>query len=311
MPSIPDVVHIGSASRDRTPEDPRGWRLGGGVTYASLTTARLGLATAAWIGLDPAAMHASELDLLRAAGVDVIAVPLAEGPVFDNIERPGGRVQFASRAGVRMPDVPPPSAWRRATAWSVVPVADELPHAIASWIPDGAFVAFGWQGLLRSLRSGARVRRRRPAAHPVLSRADLVGLSRTDVARDIPLRALTAHLRDGARLCVTDGADGGRVLEVLDGEAAVTHRFTAVRAPRIVDETGAGDVFLAALSAVVLGRAARPTGLTGPSWPTPDDLRFAAGAAALAVGDPGVLGIPVDRAAVRRVAGLLEPPDDD
>ena len=37
-----------------TPDDPRGWRLGGGVTYAALTTARLGLRTAAYIGVDDA-----------------------------------------------------------------------------------------------------------------------------------------------------------------------------------------------------------------------------------------------------------------
>jgi hypothetical protein len=29
---------------------PRGWRLGGGATYAALTTARLGLRTAAVVG---------------------------------------------------------------------------------------------------------------------------------------------------------------------------------------------------------------------------------------------------------------------
>ena len=48
MPAV-DVVHVGSASRDLTDDDPRGWRLGGGVTFAALTTARLGLRTAAVI----------------------------------------------------------------------------------------------------------------------------------------------------------------------------------------------------------------------------------------------------------------------
>src|SRR6478752_3913971 len=45
-----EVLHVGSASRDLTSDDPRGWRLGGGVTYAALTTARLGLRTAAVVG---------------------------------------------------------------------------------------------------------------------------------------------------------------------------------------------------------------------------------------------------------------------
>jgi hypothetical protein len=31
-PARPDVVVVGSAARDIDPTDPRGWRLGGGVT---------------------------------------------------------------------------------------------------------------------------------------------------------------------------------------------------------------------------------------------------------------------------------------
>ena len=76
--SAPEVVHVGSASRDITAEDPRGWRLGGGVTYAALTTARLGLRTAAIIGVDASAATATELGMLADAGVDVQLVELPE-----------------------------------------------------------------------------------------------------------------------------------------------------------------------------------------------------------------------------------------
>ena len=58
-----EVVHIGSACRDVVPEDPRGWRLGGGVTYASLTTARLGLRTAAIVGVDATAATARNANI--------------------------------------------------------------------------------------------------------------------------------------------------------------------------------------------------------------------------------------------------------
>ncbi|HLO35619.1 MAG TPA: hypothetical protein VK194_06035, partial [Candidatus Deferrimicrobium sp.] len=91
---VPTVVVVGSAARDIAEDDPRGWRLGGGVSYSALTTARLGLATAAIVGVDAAAATASELDLLRDAGVDVHLVPLEHGPVFVNIERPEGRLQI-------------------------------------------------------------------------------------------------------------------------------------------------------------------------------------------------------------------------
>ena len=103
-----DVVHLGAASRDLTDDDPRGWRLGGGVTYAALTTARLGLATAAAIGLDELAATAWELEMLRDAGVEVRPIRLPEGPVFVNQERPTGRVQVAHSVGVRLPDEPLP-----------------------------------------------------------------------------------------------------------------------------------------------------------------------------------------------------------
>ncbi len=39
----PDVVIVGSATRDLSDEDPRGWMLGGGVTFGALALARLGL----------------------------------------------------------------------------------------------------------------------------------------------------------------------------------------------------------------------------------------------------------------------------
>src|SRR6185295_20414519 len=39
----PMVLVVGAASRDITPDDPRGWRLGGAATYGSLLLARLGL----------------------------------------------------------------------------------------------------------------------------------------------------------------------------------------------------------------------------------------------------------------------------
>ena len=106
-PSI-EVLHVGSASRDLTSDDPRGWRLGGGVTYAALTTARLGLRTAAVIGIDDAGADAAEFDLLRAAGVDLMLARLVESPVFDNQETATGRVQICHAVGRPLDVLPGP-----------------------------------------------------------------------------------------------------------------------------------------------------------------------------------------------------------
>src|SRR5206468_3416521 len=92
--ATPTVVVVGAAARDLAGDDPRGWRLGGGVSYSALTTARLGLATGAIVGVDEPAASASEIGLLREAGVHVHLVPLGHGPVFVNIERPTGRLQL-------------------------------------------------------------------------------------------------------------------------------------------------------------------------------------------------------------------------
>src|SRR5215831_17540461 len=66
MDGTPDVVVVGAAARDIVHDDPRGWRLGGGVSYAALTLARLGLRTGALVGADPEAARSRELDFLRA-----------------------------------------------------------------------------------------------------------------------------------------------------------------------------------------------------------------------------------------------------
>ncbi len=135
----------------------------------------------------------------------------------------------------------------------------------------------------------------------VVARADLVGLSRNDIGPHVGLEALTCLLRDGARLAVTDGAAGGEIVDVLAGLPARRRPYPPVHVGPEVDATGAGDVFLAALLAAVLGRAARL------DWPTDEQLRFAAAAAAIVVGAPGLEGVPADAAAVRRVAATAAP----
>ncbi|MDQ3938107.1 MAG: hypothetical protein M3253_05440, partial [Chloroflexota bacterium] len=69
-PDNPSLLVIGAATRDVDADDPRGWRLGGGVTYGALTVARLGLAVRALIGVDDEASLAAELELLARSGVE-------------------------------------------------------------------------------------------------------------------------------------------------------------------------------------------------------------------------------------------------
>jgi len=130
-PVPPTVVVVGAAARDITDDDPRGWRLGGGVSYSALTTARLGLRTGAIVGVDAEAAGAWELDLLRSAGVDVRLVPLQHGPIFVNIERPEGRLQECRNSSDPVPLAAVPPEWLAAPGWILAPVAAELPAAWA------------------------------------------------------------------------------------------------------------------------------------------------------------------------------------
>ena len=292
------VVHVGSACRDVAPEDPRGWRIGGGVMYAALTTARLGVRTAAVVGVDAEAAGAAELDTLRDAGVDILRVPLPEGPIYHNVETPTGRVQTCVQPGVPLPIPTLPAAWLAAPGWSVVPVAGEIDDTWADVVPEGAHVAVAWQGLLRDLRAGERVRHRPPTPSRILERADLIGVSRHDVAPDIPLRTLWSLLRPGADLLITQGDQGGLLLRLgSDGPDAML-RYRSPASDAETDPTGAGDTFLAALHASGL-RAAGASGATGVPGPERQDvirdsldLRFAAAAGSLVVEDWGLAGVP-------------------
>ncbi len=291
-PSV-EVVHVGAACRDITPDDPRGWRLGGGVTYAAMTTARLGLRTAAVVGVDAEANGAPELDALRDAGVDLLRVPLWEGPVFHNVETPSGRVQTCVQVGTPLPVHDLADAWRSAPGWSIVPVADEVPDAWAALIPHGAYVAVAWQGFLRELAAGQRVTRRAPRPSPLVARADLIGVSHHDLAPETPVADLLRLLHPGADLLITRGSEGGLLVHVGPDGPTDTLRYLPTATDREIDPTGAGDTFLAALHASVL----RPGILGRRGSRARLDLRFAAAAGSLVVEGHGLAGVP-DRAAV-------------
>jgi sugar/nucleoside kinase (ribokinase family) len=284
-PPLPQVVVVGSASRDVTGDDPRGWRLGGGVTYGALTTARLGLRTAALIGADAEAAGAWELDLLREAGVELVVAALPRGPVFDNREQPGGRVQVCLEPGVPLAPERIPPAWTAAPAWLLAPVASELPDAWATIPAPDACVAFGWQGILRHLEAGQVVRHLSPGPSPLLLRADLIGVSRHDLLHELAVSVVCRWLGREDELLLTCGDEGGLLITLGEHRIQRLVRYPPIAAAADVDPTGAGDVMLAAvLVARIAGGAAGRGGGR--------DLRLGAAASSLVVERPGLLGVP-------------------
>jgi len=283
-----DLVVVGAASRDLAGGDSRGWRLGGAATYCSLTAARLGMRVGCLLGLDPEAVERAgdELEMLASAGVLVSIVNLGSGPVFENIERDGHRRQRWLSASDRIPVAALPDEWRGTAAWLLVPVAGEVGPEWAGIPAAGAAVGIGWQGLLRELAPGGRVERIAPARSPLLAAAGLVVASVDDVDSRTRIEALRP-LAPRAAIVLTAGASGGMAL----GATGLV-RYRALRADEIVDPTGAGDVFLAALMTAWL--------LTG-DVATPATLGFAAAAGSCAVEGLGLAGVPTRTQVVDRL----------
>lgn len=298
MDDVPSVVVVGAACRDLVDDDDRGWRLGGGASYSALALARLGLRVGALVVADPLAERSRELDMVREAGVEVVVVPGARGPVFINTETPEGRVQHTPQVSDPVDPAALPERWRSARAWMFAPVAAELPEAWAGIPPRDALVALGWQGLLRVLRAGEPVRHLPPGPSTLVRRADLVGVGRDDVDASTTAGDLAALLHPGATLLLTDGIRGGLAVEVSgDGREGVTRRWESIPVERYVDPVGAGDTFLSGVFAAWVD----PSIAAG--WAGPDaDLRVGAACGSLVLEGPGLFGVPDLDAARRRMA---------
>ncbi len=150
----PTLVVVGAATRDVAPDDARGWKLGGGVTYSAMAAARVGVQVRALIGVDDVAATADELDTLRMAGVDVHLVPLDSGPVFDNRRTPTGRKQFALAASDLLSVASLPPAWHAPHSALLAPVAGELDHDWSAAFAPATFVTARRSGPVAQTPSG-------------------------------------------------------------------------------------------------------------------------------------------------------------
>jgi sugar/nucleoside kinase (ribokinase family) len=294
-------VVVGAASRDLTADDPRGWRLGGSGTYVSLAAARLGLEVGCVLGIDEPAADASELELLKEAGVRLRRVALGHGPVFENVERDGHRRQRWTSESDPIPVASLPGGWERSRGWVLGPVAGEVGEDWAEVPSAGTAVCLGWQGLLRDFAPDGWVVRVATRSSALLSRAGLVCASLDDLPRDASIDGLRG-LSPRASLVLTDGERGG--LAISPGHDGATgpewqHRMYRYRAilARSVDPTGAGDVFMAALTAAWLS--------TG-ELATPRALRLAAAAGSCAVEAPGLAGVPTRDQVLARLGDGLQ-----
>ena len=284
------MVVVGSASRDLAADDPRGWRLGGAAAYCSLAAARLGLRVGCVLGVDGEAADADELGILRAAGVELRLVRLDHGPVFENLDWDGHRIQRWLSKSDEIPLAALPSAWIEARGRLLVPVAGEVGEEWARIPPSGARIGVGPQGILRKFADDGWVKRVDLWPSALLRTAGLVCVSLHDLTVGTELGSLRA-LAPEAAIALTAG-DGGGVALRGDG----LFRYRAVPTNRAVDPTGAGDVFLSALMAAWLATGEPATSRA---------LRFAAAAGSCAVEGVGMAAVPTRLQVAQRLRASI------
>jgi sugar/nucleoside kinase (ribokinase family) len=258
---------IGHIAKDLVPD---GWRLGGTVSYATLTAHALGYRPGV------VTSYGDDLDLGPLAGFACARIASPVTTTFENIYSlpPNGRTQFIRARAAPLTPAAIPTEWRRSPIVHLAPLAQELRPEIACHF-EGAFVGLTPQGWLRQWDRDGRVTNDGwPQAQEILPCLTATVLSLEDLRNDW---ALAERWAAAARvLVVTQGARGCTVF--VRGERA--RHFPAP--PEIeVDPTGAGDIFAAAFF-IHLYETQDPAA----------SARFANRLAAISVTRPGLDGVP-------------------
>ncbi|HEY8476374.1 MAG TPA: PfkB family carbohydrate kinase [Chloroflexota bacterium] len=270
-----DYLVIGHVTRDELDGRPA---VGGTAAYASLMARNLGLRVGVVTSAGP------EIDPQAALPGVLVHSRTAPTSTFFRNNYPGGRREqflLGCAAPLDMTDVP--EAWRSAPLVHLAPVAGEVVPSLAARFPT-ATVAATLQGWLRRRDETGRVV---PIAWPEAPRA-LTGVhialfSDEDAVADPGLAERCAASLP--IVVVTRGADGATLYDR-------GRPFNVPACPaRVVDPTGAGDVFAAAFL-VWLQRTADPV----------VSARFASCAAACSIEAMGTAGIPTLHQVEERLA---------
>lgn len=207
--------------------------LGGTAAYSAITAQRLG-----WrVGV--VTRTAPDLDVAaNLPGVDVHVVPGTRTTTYENVYHGLVRTQWIRAIGepLTLDDVP--LAWRQARIVHLAPLADEFDPSLALAF-QASLVGATPQGWLRQWDSEGRVSYK-PMERPSerLRGIDALVFSPEDVAHDGD--AIAELVRAVPLAVVTQAGDGATVY------AANGPRPLPARPAKVVDPTGAGDVFAAA-----------------------------------------------------------------
>lgn len=235
MSLVPDYLLIGHLTADLT---PHGRILGGTVSYAARTVAAFGLRVAV---LTSAATPEPLLDELKRYAHDVVVVPSAETSTFENIYGAQGRQQYIRGVAsvLHMADVPP--AWLAAPLVHLAPLTGELDPAEFLAGFASARTLMTAQGLLRQWDETGLVRFKRWLEPSALAALGWLVLSEEDILQAPELESEYAAVVE--HLVMTRAEYGGTHYQNGNPTAYTTPHV------EVIQPTGAGDVFAAALLA--------------------------------------------------------------
>jgi sugar/nucleoside kinase (ribokinase family) len=260
-----DFVAIGHVTLDQT---PRGTRPGGAAYYTAMTAHRLGLR----VGLLTSFGPDFPLDAIP-SGVEVVNVPAERTTTF-RIGQSGRTRELAVLA--RAADLEAgelPEAWRDATLGALAPVIGEVDPTFAAAFPETSLVALP-QGWMRQRgRGGVLAPQPWEDAELVLPHVQALVVSLEDIE---PFEKEALEWFQRVPIGAVTRGPAGAIL-VVNGERYGVEADRALA----VDETGAGDVFAAALL-IAYNR-------DGNAW---DAAAAAACCAAASVEADGATGIP-------------------
>jgi sugar/nucleoside kinase (ribokinase family) len=264
----PDFLVIGHVSKDLTGD---GYRLGGTAAYSAVTARNL--------GRSPAVVTSAGPDLGPGpllGGVAVECIPSPVTTTFVNIYQGGRRHQRIEAVAERIREHSIPTAWKRIPIVHLGPIVGEFEEDLIELFPS-SLLGLTPQGYLRTWDDEGRVTPRHwTRAGQFLPYVDALIVSRDDLAGEAgPLRS---QLGLPGVSVVTEGAEGA----TLYYRGQIIH--LGPRKTRVLDPTGAGDVYAAAFL-VRLEETEDPH----------EAARFANVAASLSVERAGLASVPERR----------------
>lgn len=274
-----DYLLIGHVTQDLT---PAGVVPGGTAFYSAIAVSRLGRRVAL-------VTRYPDEGVLRAAlpGVELHVHPCERATTFENVYRGDLRTQVVRHAAppLTWEDIPP--EWRAAPIVHLGPVARDVDPALAFRFPN-SLLCLTPQGWMRRWDAQGRVTfEPLPAPREWLRRVDVLVFSAEDVNHD---PHAMKQLLQAVPIAVVTRAAEGVVVHTRDGARPIPARAT-----RVVDPTGAGDVFASAYF-VRLFECGDPH----------DAAAFANVVASFAVEKQGAAGVPLRETVEAWLAGARQ-----